>query len=606
MRLDLLALTPEALAVLANMGLVKRAQKDIAAGLGPTLSEDANSGTVRGTFPDGICSTLPPGKSLTDGHCTCGASSVCRHRVATVLAYVAQAGQGHPTEINLISRPDPATGTSKSEDGAPGSVPGPSDEDELKTFLGRRIYDKALKLRGRTQARVESETMVHLDTCSVRFLSGHRLEFARCDCRAAGPCEHLALALWAIRGTLTTAPAAPVSLGPLDEALALVQELLGHGVSHLGQGLGSRFEETRRQLLGAGMVWPYELVEEIAEELAYYRGRSGRYRASRLAWCACSLWTRRQVVAHRPELAMAALGLNQSPETSLRQLRLTGLGCQLEKDETSYFLADSSTGKVLVLRHRTGQGPSGLSPVGLAGGQLVTAGAHRRANGLVRLGRGPHSLSSCSSWDHLSKLHGPPPAQDELIGECHASPAIRILPIQALIGGYYSPGQQELSLLVESAECLTRVALFHRAAAPFALECLWEVRHSLRAVAGVMEREGYGWLMRPTALLAEHGVLVPDLASEGSLEQAPLGQPCEVDEPLARALRSALACWHEIVHRGLSASPERARESAGALRKTGLSRTASQLEEARSAEDWLRLAARLEIALQILHPGATP
>ena len=46
MRADLLALTPEKVAALANLGLVKRAQKEIAAGQGPRLEEAADGATV--------------------------------------------------------------------------------------------------------------------------------------------------------------------------------------------------------------------------------------------------------------------------------------------------------------------------------------------------------------------------------------------------------------------------------------------------------------------------------------------------------------------------------------------------------------------------------
>ena len=84
MRPDLQALTPEALAVLANRGLVKRAQKLIAKGQGPTCT--LNGDVVVGTFPDGTVTELPPDVPLVDAPCSCGAMSVCRHRLATVLA----------------------------------------------------------------------------------------------------------------------------------------------------------------------------------------------------------------------------------------------------------------------------------------------------------------------------------------------------------------------------------------------------------------------------------------------------------------------------------------------------------------------------------------
>ena len=65
MRADLAAMTPEALAALANVGLVKRAQREIEGGQGPKVHEE-EGGVVVATFPDGISTRLLPGKALKD------------------------------------------------------------------------------------------------------------------------------------------------------------------------------------------------------------------------------------------------------------------------------------------------------------------------------------------------------------------------------------------------------------------------------------------------------------------------------------------------------------------------------------------------------------
>jgi hypothetical protein len=70
-RADLLALTPEAVATFANVGLVKRAQREIAEGAGPALHEESD-GTIVGTFADGVVARLPLGTSLKAAPCTCG------------------------------------------------------------------------------------------------------------------------------------------------------------------------------------------------------------------------------------------------------------------------------------------------------------------------------------------------------------------------------------------------------------------------------------------------------------------------------------------------------------------------------------------------------
>ena len=68
-RADLLALTPASVAALANLGLVKRAQREIAAGEGPELAED-DAGVVTGRFKDGVVTTLVPGADSRTGRST--------------------------------------------------------------------------------------------------------------------------------------------------------------------------------------------------------------------------------------------------------------------------------------------------------------------------------------------------------------------------------------------------------------------------------------------------------------------------------------------------------------------------------------------------------
>ena len=94
MRDDLAALTPETVAALANLGLVKRALKEIEAGKGPTLAEA--DGTVVGTFEDGVVAKLPVGVPLKDAPCTCGAAGACRHKVAVALSYKAWVSASAP------------------------------------------------------------------------------------------------------------------------------------------------------------------------------------------------------------------------------------------------------------------------------------------------------------------------------------------------------------------------------------------------------------------------------------------------------------------------------------------------------------------------------
>ncbi|MCX4094889.1 hypothetical protein [Nocardia sp. alder85J] len=85
MRTDLLALTDDALITLANRGIVKRALKENAAA--PPQLDESPDGTVTAVFADGVRTTLPRGVTVDAAPCSCGATTTCRHRVATVMAY---------------------------------------------------------------------------------------------------------------------------------------------------------------------------------------------------------------------------------------------------------------------------------------------------------------------------------------------------------------------------------------------------------------------------------------------------------------------------------------------------------------------------------------
>jgi hypothetical protein len=168
MRADLLALTPASIASLANMGLVKRAQREIAAGTGPTLEED-DGGLVTGTFADGVVAKLPPQTPLRDARCTCGALGVCRHRVAVALAYPAWHASHAKTQV---------APPSKREAWSPGVI----DDDALAEVLGKRVMERA-RAAARSGIVVEVHAMVAALADSVPSAGSRRAACAS-SCRA--------------------------------------------------------------------------------------------------------------------------------------------------------------------------------------------------------------------------------------------------------------------------------------------------------------------------------------------------------------------------------------------------------------------------------------
>ena len=105
-RADLLALSPESLASLTNLGLVKRAQRALSDDAAPEIQEQPD-GTVVGTFADGTVARLPPNTPFKKAPCSCGASTVCRHRVIVALAYRDWHAAAHASAVGAAPRSAP-------------------------------------------------------------------------------------------------------------------------------------------------------------------------------------------------------------------------------------------------------------------------------------------------------------------------------------------------------------------------------------------------------------------------------------------------------------------------------------------------------------------
>ncbi|MFM9922018.1 SWIM zinc finger family protein [Variovorax sp. H27-G14] len=400
-RPDLLELTPEALTALANAGFVKRAQKDVAAGLLPRLEATAD-GTVTASFDDGVRTSLPPGRTLRDAQCSCPASGMCRHRVMLVLAYQAQAAALAPSGS-----------ASASSDGAPPSAtdapaetdaawsPAQFDDAALAASLAPSVLEQAGKLAlARPVVGVQAwrsasaPPVARLPMCSVRFFSRSSLVHARCDCKQGSGCAHVAIAVWAFRQAGPLAPGSaeamvevlpPASAGA-DNAASPAQQLLMQndaarafraqidtlllslwldGSSQPLMALAARFEAVRAQARALGWNWVDDVLDELWQLLQAQQARSSRFEPLRLVRVLAELWARLQAAAHaeqpkpseRPALlASQILGLGVKGEVALDHLRLVSLGAQLWSDDTeegaSVLFADPDTQNVTVLERQ--------------------------------------------------------------------------------------------------------------------------------------------------------------------------------------------------------------------------------------------------------------
>ncbi|MFE4958612.1 hypothetical protein ACFRCW_32365 [Streptomyces sp. NPDC056653] len=641
-RADLLALTPDTLAALANRGLVKRATKELDAGTTPSLTSEPDT-TIRARFDDGITAVLPPGVGLDNGSCSCAAPGVCRHLVALVLAYQRGARAGADGAPVLA----PVTDWS----------PGSTDDRALAEALGARTLAAARRTLERGYGALvhrptaeRPEPWAELPTCTVRFPVPGEIAYALTDAAAAVRDKMVALAVWAFRvadeaGTedrSTTVQvggrptARPTARPELDAAAALADELLREGVAHAGPVLRGALARAGDALTAGSLHWPAGAVAELTGQLAAYADRTAHYRPELVAALLTEVHARRRAAA-----VPGALGTRETGDTPLRRVRLTALGCRVrgtaEALVAEVYFAHPGAGSVLVLRREwtaaDGQELTGhrlatrrvlsTSLSALATGSLVSESVRRTASRALTIARGRLGTTSITpvgaAWTELpgpllvrdlsaltASWRGRPP---RLIRPRVEAESVRVVALSEVGSIGYDPAEQCLEAHVQDAAGTSAVLTSaYRPECPGALDALADaLRSGATHISGSVHRSGGGIVIDPIAVLTPAGVTVPDLAAgDGSTALAAAGS--RSPDPLTAALDEAISALAAAAHSGLSrpTAPTRSRidEAATALSRTGLARAAALLRAFLNALDGQaesgRTAAWLEAQLHLL------
>ena len=650
---DLLHLSPEALAHAANAGIVKRAQRELAAGPAPQLSLD-DQGVLDARFADGTHCRWPPAVTIADAQCSCGAAGVCRHRVIAALAFRAQAAEapGEPAAVTEVA----AATDAALEALVPASV----------LAIARALRDDGLVVELRRRGGGEPCDTARLPSATVRFWAGAALEAARCDCVRAGACEHVAIGLWAFRAGAAIDPSASHldvrlgaagSRGTVDRAAleGLVVAIVRHGVTQGPAPLAQALSGARAA--SAPAAWLALVVADIEAWTEAWTRRSALYEAADGVDLLAEL-ALRAAAADRPGLAVSALGLGQAGETPLDRLRLVCLGARTRRDgderRTTLVMVDIDTGTRLALVHDWTVPEAGgvaaeaarraverLAPgvrlEALAQGQLLAQQSVRLADGRVRIAKSRSSLNSVLPQNGDWAALGPPVRFESVaalrverqarpvasLQERHAARRFVVFSPAAIEQLAYDANEQSVvAVLRDSAGEALPVLRSHEKHLPDALDAMASAlageRGAVRHVAGVLEwRGGLPWL-EPWAIACDDLVVLDVAPAAGVLARLPLGSARLADAEAGtrelEALRQHLA---QLLHHGLarlprgwageSAALERRLESAGfrALAER-LRVLAPEVEAARARPEGVALAPGLSVllALRQLHADA--
>jgi hypothetical protein len=594
---DLAHLTPEALAQLTNVGLVKRAVRELAGGYRPKIELD-DAQTLTAHFDDGIECTWPQGTTIRNALCNCGAAGLCRHRLIAALAYREQAAFDGEDGQQLSP--------------AMRDVASVSDEDLGRLIpvglmqAAERMRSEGIVVDVHRRGAGEPCDTARLPSATVRFWAGGAIEAARCDCVAASACEHVALGVWAFRaaqGSNAGATTTAVPLGPPARRHAVdrapfelaIQTLLQHGVVQGSGPLAQGF--TAARVSAADAAWLGLLLADFENWAEAYAQRSALYEPTDGVDLVAELGLR-LAAGVLPGRAAAVLGVGQASETALDRLRLMGLGARTRRDGesrlTTLVMADIDTGTRLVLRH-TWQVPDnraakeaelraaervapGVMLEAIAQGQLLAQQASRRADGSIRLARARSSQNSVlpqpGDWSNLS-----PPLRYSSVAALraaalsqpnaalqprHAARRHVVFSPQQVQAVRYDPNDQSLlAILADDAEDVVLLQRTHERHAPHALDSIAAALAGhfgpLRHVAGTLEWQDGTPRIEPWALACDR-LVIPDFISgpSGALSDVELGRaPQESSDAVALTLdrlRRHLAVW---LHHGLRRLPSR-------------------------------------------------
>ncbi len=610
-RPDLLALTADGLAQLGNVGLVRRAQRELDAGAGPVLDDEDATGAIVARFPEGTVTRLAAGKPPDAAACTCPASGMCRHRVALVLAYQRRAAAAAGS----------APGPVEAQPWDPGTLDAGAFEAALPA--GAKAELQRL-LAARPTVRVERGPVpaARLPMATVRFLAPNSLALARCDCVAGTNCAHVALALRAFRaaepGTdevTLGGPATPVAVDDLSGAVdAVLRRLLEVGVVAGPSAHAPGIERARRAAAALGSVQVLLALAELGEQVGAYEARSARYDERTALALAAELFARCRVAGG------VALGTGEPMETAMGKTRLVSLGGRVVAEDggvkVRVAFADTDTGAAM-LAERWFAPPApgrlfrveavagrmlapGIPVAGAAHGQVLSSVVRRRADGLLAFGAGGQGRTTVMPRPAVGAF-GPPlraSGLDTVLAAFASRPVsllrprnrvgdLHVFAVDAVLGQAWEPGAQvwQAAVQLSAGGGVLVLRRTYDAGAPDAIDVLAAAAAErfgpVQQVSGTVRAEGDQVVCDPWSLGANRFV-VPDLdrAEAGTTLPASDGDGASptLPEQAHRFLAGA-------VHAGRAGDrdrPTRGAELVAGLRTAGFAATAERLV------DWLR------------------
>ncbi len=340
------ALDDDALAAMANKGLVRRAQKDLETAAPQIL--EVLSDRVRIRVAEAAVE-IPelPSKST----CSCPATGICRHILSALLLL-----RSLPAEVKPHTPPQVAPAVSGSA-GVPPEITSAikllaaATDEQLQAWGGKPLFKKALKSISeglRYEIETKRQLLIRFPTRNItcRWLPGGGLVSVLCSCQAEEVCEHVLAAVLALqiqhgqRQVVAEETLLEASAGAprtREEVLASVgqvlREMIGVGLTGLSKATVDRLQTLAISAHGVDLPRLERMLVSLGDAVRLQLDRHAQAsttsvlaQGARIEALAAAL--------HRPTPAL--IGRHRSRYDDVGQLQLMGLGAQRWRAPSGY------------------------------------------------------------------------------------------------------------------------------------------------------------------------------------------------------------------------------------------------------------------------------
>ncbi len=346
----------EALASLANKGLLRRAQKDLESS--PPAIVSVEEGRVRVRVADATVVVVELPSKCT---CSCPATGICRHTLSA-LVYLRDSPElaacDGPVQSTLFDEEtaDAAAGS----DAEPIAAPAPSpaevladlSDKELQKWAGKALVRKALKVLAAdlpVEIEAGASLVVRFPTRNIvcRWIPSGGLLGMLCSCQAENVCEHVVTAVLAYQASLgkrqiaaheaslTESSGSPRSRAEVLASVGTVlREMVSLGLARLSSATEQRLTTLAISAHGVDLPRLERMLKTLADDVQLALRRDAQSSSANLLAQAARVEALRTALTK--SAAAALVGQHRTQYHDVGQITLIGLGAQRWRSKGGY------------------------------------------------------------------------------------------------------------------------------------------------------------------------------------------------------------------------------------------------------------------------------